>query len=425
MAVVDDRELRFQEKLLDKYAQDFGLAADIGSRLVSGRVSDAEVVRLGEIADRLLMRFKDDLRHQPFDQYSDADLDIILRMIDANHKPVEVKLDPQSGEPQGGETLSKIIPESWVKTYLSPPSPDGRPNNQVITGFAAPSVNSQGLSPQQMITQFGLDYRGTQYLSEQGGTLVRQPYAFSLDAPMTSALADSIKIPLDPRLYARLEARARQDAAAATILAKYRREVVLIAQSAEDKATLARRYPGCEIVSTAEPPYLGTSASMSGDRLADQNPYAAIMQEHFLHPVPAMPSGSKLTLKLPRTEPGADPERGDVPAGVKTIEIAEFRDGTWHMLTDPDEVEMEFKLALLSSSLFKYDATPFEQAFAQVKSLFPKQAYFPKTPERAIREAGLGAARAISRTGHGGDGRDAVRLRHAKRKKRSQKKPSA
>ncbi|PSM30777.1 hypothetical protein BVG81_008775 [Haliangium sp. UPWRP_2] len=281
-------------------------------------------------------------------------------------------------------------------------------------------MNSQNLSPQQMITQFGLDYKDTSYLSEQGDQLVRQPYAFSLDAPMTNALADSIKIPMDPRLFQKLEARAKQDPKAAAIMAKYRDEVTLIAQGWEEKEALKKRYPGCDVVDAADPPYLGTSASMSGDKLASQNPYAAIMQEHYMHPVPGIPNGSKLTLKLPLD--GSDPERGDVPAGVKTIEIAEFRDGQWHMLTDPDEVEMEFKLAMLNSSLFKYDSAPFEKAFAEVKDLFPKKAHFPKTPEAPIKKAADGESRAITHVGRGGDVKDAPRKPDPDKKRKTKKK---
>lgn len=420
MPVVDNREVLFQKELLDKYARDFGLAADVGTRLLGGSVTDAEELKLAEISDQLVMRFKDDMRSMPFEQYSDQDLDIILRMIDVNHKPVEVKFDPQTGEPIGGETLSKVIPEKWVKTYLTPRPPEEQAEHQVITGFAAPSVNSQNLSPQQMITQFGLDYKDTSYLSEQGDQLVRQPYAFSLDAPMTNALADSIKIPMDPRLFQKLEARAKQDPKAAAIMAKYRDEVTLIAQGWEEKEALKKRYPGCDVVDAADPPYLGTSASMSGDKLASQNPYAAIMQEHYMHPVPGIPHGSKLTLKLPLD--GSDPERGDVPAGVKTIEIAEFRDGQWHMLTDPDEVEMEFKLAMLNSSLFKYDSAPFEKAFAEVKDLFPKKAHFPKTPEAPIKKAADGESRAITHVGRGGDVKDAPRKPDPDKKRKTKKK---
>lgn len=426
MSTVDNREILFQQKLLDKYAKDFGLAADIGARLLAGSVSDSEVIKLAECSDALVMRFKDDMRSQPFDQYSDQDLDIILRMIDANHKPVEVQFDPNSGEPTGGQKLSKVIPESWVEKYLKP-GLDGKidPKNQVIAGFAAPSVNSQNLSPQQLISQFGLDYDKTPYLSEQGGQVIRQPYVFSLDAPLTNALADSIKIPMDPRLYQKLEQRAKLSPDAAAILAKYRNEVVLIAQGWQEKADLKKRYPDCNVVNSADPPYVGTSASMFGSKLASLNPYAAVMQEHYMDPVPGIPQGTQITLKLPPDDPSSNPERGDVPAGTKTVPIAEFRDGEWHMLTHPDEVEMEFKLAMLRSSLFKFDASAFERAFSSVKGLFPKKAYFPRPPTEPIRKAAQREAHAVVRVGRGGDVKDATRMLKLRAKKKAKKKNHA
>ena len=112
----------------------------------------------------------------------------------------------------------------------------------------------------------------------------------------------------------------------------------------------------------------------------------------------------------------------DGAADDPTIEIAEFRDGQWHMLTDPDEVEMEFKLAMLNSSLFKYDSAPFEKAFAEVKDLFPKKAHFPKTPEAPIKKAADGESRAITHVGRGGDVKDAPRKPDPDKKRKTKKK---
>jgi hypothetical protein len=384
MPVVDNRELLFQQKLLEKYGKEFGVSDSLRTRLMGGSVTDAEHATIAAVAVPMVMRFQEDLRNTPFDKYSALDVDIILRMVDANHKPVEPEFDPRTGQPVARQTISKIIPESKVAKLFDPAT---AAKDQVITGFMAPSSNSENLSPQQMISQFGLDYQGTSYLSEQGGQVIRQPYAFSLDAPMNSGLLDCIKIPFDPRLYAKMEQRAQQDPAAAAILGKYQDEIVIIAQGVQEKESLQQRYPNRKIVNAADPPYLGTSASMSGGTLASLNPYAAIMQEHYLDPVPAIPEGTKLTLKLPLDDPSSNPERGDVPAGVKTVPIAEFREGRWWKLTDPDTVAADFKQALLRSSVAKYDPTPFERAFAQAQTTLPKEDYFPEPPKKMLRKS--------------------------------------
>lgn len=420
MPAIDNREIRFQQKLLDRYAVPFGLAADLGTRLVTGEVSEAEIIQVTTVSDRLVMRFMDDMRGRAFEAYSDQDLDLVLTMIDANHKPVEPEFDPKTGQSAMG-SISKIIPNSTVSFLLNPQTP---PDKQTLGGFLAPSKNSDGLSPQQCTGQFGLDYANSPFLSKQGSKVIPSPYLFALEAPATPALADCMKIPIDPRLYAKLLVRAQQNPDAAAIVGKYQHELALVAQGKSDQERLQQQYPDLKIVRAEDPPYTGTSASMYGSTLAGSNPYAAIMQEHIMIPPPGIPEGTKLTLKLPLDDPDHDPDRGDAPAGVKTVEVAEFRDGRWWKLKNPDEVEMEFKVAMLTG-LFKYDTSGFEQDFASLKESFPTDSYFPKPPREAIRKVGRDVAQRVPGTARSGTGRDLPRSQVKDRRKTYRKKKPA
>ena len=110
MPAIDNREIRFQQKLLDRYAVPFGLAADLGTRLVTGEGEEAEIIQVTTVSDRLVMRFMDDMRGERLRRTPIQDLDLVLTMIDANHKPVEPEFDPKTGQSAMGSISKRSFP---------------------------------------------------------------------------------------------------------------------------------------------------------------------------------------------------------------------------------------------------------------------------------------------------------------------------
>ncbi len=98
------------------------------------------------------MKFKNDLRKTEPENYSKTDIEIVMAMVEANYLHFKHK----------NENYSKVIPETGVKDLLS--MRFGTPS---ILNFSALNRYSENLSPQQIISQFGLDY---QY--EQNGETV-------------------------------------------------------------------------------------------------------------------------------------------------------------------------------------------------------------------------------------------------------------
>lgn len=347
MALTDyQREQFLSEKLIEKYGSQYGLSQSLVDRVFSGSASDAELNAYTQGSDRLVMQFKNDLRTVPLENYTDQDVDIVIALADANHRYAET----------GTEPLSKVIPTGYAQKLLSAPAGDPPP---ALGGFAALSRHSANLSPQQTISQFGLDYADTPYLTRQGADLIKQPYLFQIETPVDPELQENAKLPLDPRLLARIQtlAAASPDPAqkdrARQFLDTYHDRLTLIVRgSPADAAKVAAEHPEYPVKLiddqplSQQGPYLGNTVPLYGDQLARKNPYAAIAQETYLDQKTPIAPGAKLYAKFPRAEPGVDPDRADLPAGSETVEVARWDGSKWQPKISPEELDARFERAL-------------------------------------------------------------------------------
>lgn len=347
MALSDyQREQLLAEKLIAKYGPEYGLSMELVDKVFSGGANDAELNAYTAGSDKLVMRFKNDLRTVPLADYTDQDVDLVIALADANHRYAEA----------GTEQLSKVIPTGYAQKLLN--APDGAPP-PALSGFAALSRHSENLSPQQTISQFGLDYAGTPYLSQEGTDLVKQPYLFQLETPIDPALQKNAKLPLDPRLLSRIERLAaaspdpEQQGRARQFLDTYRDKLTLIVRgTADDAAKVAAQHPDYPVKLVddrplaQQGPYLGNTAPLYGDQLARSNPYAAIVQENYLDEKTPIAKGAKLYAKFPRAAPGVDPDRSDLPAGSEKVEVARWDGSKWQPQISPKELDARFERAL-------------------------------------------------------------------------------
>ncbi len=182
------KEAFFQNKLIEKYGSEYGITSELLNKIDQGTATSSELKTYTESSQQLVMRFKSDMRKTEPDDYTDQDIEIIMAMVDANYRYFE----------NGQEQFSKIIPTNKVKKTLIQ---TGEP--PIITGFAALNRHSEDLSPQQIISQFGLDYEGTPYLANDGTKDIRQPFVFSIETPMNQDIQDNAKLPIDPRVLIR------------------------------------------------------------------------------------------------------------------------------------------------------------------------------------------------------------------------------
>lgn len=332
--VADDREAYLQERLVARYGAEYGITPALVARIDAGTASRDELRSYTENVGKLAARFKSDMRDKPLEDYSSGDVELVMAMADANHRYAE------SADP--GETLSKVVPTERVASLLGAPPGSAPPR---MTGFTALSRHSEDLSPQQTIGQLGLDYKDTPFLVDDGQRDIAQPFLFTLSTPRSEEIRDSAKLPMDPRLLGKISDLAAnatdpaQRERADRFLQKYQDEIVVIAKDTDDEAALRTRYPGYPIKKMQAGPYLGTSAPLYGDRLAGRNPYAAILQESYMDPPPAIEPGATLSVKLPRLGSGVDPERSDLPAGSDKLDVARWDGKRWQPLVSPDELD--------------------------------------------------------------------------------------
>ena len=57
-----EREEFFQRKILDKYAGDHGITQNLLDKIDKGTATEVELITYADAADKLVMRFKSDLR---------------------------------------------------------------------------------------------------------------------------------------------------------------------------------------------------------------------------------------------------------------------------------------------------------------------------------------------------------------------------
>ena len=342
-----EREEFFQRKILEKYGNKYGITQELLKKIDQDTATEAELITYTDAADKLVMRFKSDLRSTEPKDYSNIDLEIIMAMIDANYLKFKNNHEP----------YSKVIPESGVQGLLSM-----QYGNPSILNFSALSRYSEDLSPQQVISQFGLDYEYqsdgetvTPYLAKDGTKTKRQPFVFAIETPMNESIQANAKLPIDPRIMERLEQMATETdskkVSAATkqqaeeFLARNKDNFCMIVHNIADRKSLEEKYGSkYEIINAQNPPYTGNTAPQYGKRLEAANPYADVIQEMYVTKPTEVSPGTKIYGKFPRE--GGFAERSDLPAGSEKIEIARWDGQQWELLVNEQELQVKLDRVL-------------------------------------------------------------------------------
>lgn len=352
------KEAFFQNKLIEKYGSEYGITPELLNKIEQGTATSSELKTYTESSQQLVMRFKSDMRKTEPDNYTDQDIEIIMAMVDANYRYFE----------NGKEQFSKIIPTDKVKKTLIQ---SGEP--PIITGFAALNRHSEDLSPQQIISQFGLDYEGTSYLVDDGNKSIRQPFVFSIETPMNQDIQDNAKLPIDPRVLIRFvkiaeesnDPEKRQQARDFLnnylknnkIIPIYRKEKdletlnnylqELKAKNSDYYQDLNQVHQSLQVKARVnDAPYTGNTAPQYGEKLENQSSYADMVQEMYMSKPPKVSTGAVISVKLPRIGTGINPERSDLPAGSDTVEVAKWNGEKWVMSVKPEELERKFDRAM-------------------------------------------------------------------------------
>lgn len=358
-----EKEAFFQSKLIEKYGSEYGITPELLDNIDQGTASSAELKTYTDSAEKLVMRFKSDMRKTEPDNYTDQDIEIIMAMVDANYRYFE----------QGQEKFGKIIPTATVSKTLAQ---KGTP--PILTGFAALNRHSEDLSPQQIISQFGLDYDDTPYLTNDGTKEIRQPFVFAIDTPMNQDIQQNAKLPIDPRVLVRFVKIAEESddpekkAKAKDFLDNYLKtdKIYPLFRSESDLESLkdyveqlktnnSDYYQDCDRISQflqnrvtqnktifKDAPYTGNTAPQYGQKLESQSAYADMMQEMYMSKPPKVSPGAVMSVKFPRIGEGINPERADLPAGSDTVEVARWDGDQWVMLVKPEELQRKFNRAM-------------------------------------------------------------------------------
>ncbi len=339
-----EREAFFQGKILEKYGARYGITTELLNKIDRGTATEDELNTYIENADKLVMKFKEDLRTTEPEKYSNTDIEIVMAMIEANYLHFKHK----------NESYSKVIPETGVQNLLNM-----RYGAPAVFKFSALNRYSADLSPQQIISQFGLDYQYQQdgevvtpYLAKDGENFKRQPFVFVLETPMNEDIQANAKLPVDPRIMERFEqmandaqlpAQTRQQAT--DFLARNQDNICLIVRNTDDKERLEQKYQNkYKIISAQDAPYTGNTAPQYGNKLQGQSAYADVIQEMFVtKPSPVSP-GAKIYAKFPKE--GVDPEREDLPAGSEAVAIAEWDGTQWKVIASDRQLQSNFKRTL-------------------------------------------------------------------------------
>lgn len=353
-----EKEAFLQKKLIEKYGAEYGITSELLDKIEQGTASPAELKTYTDSAEGLVMRFKSDMRKTEPDNYSDQDIEIIMAMIDANYRYFE----------QGKEKLSKIIDTNRIIGNLAQNSP-------MIGGFVALDRHSADLSPQQIISQFGLDYKKTPYLKNDGKKDIRQPFLFAINTPMNEEIKKNAKLPVDPRILLRFIKIAEESkdpekkAKAKDFLDNYLKTDKMIpifrsnknedldpikqyltkpkAKNSDYYADLSRvdQFIQTKGKLTNEAPYTGNTAPQYGQKLENQSSYADIVQEMRMNKLSKVSTEAVLSVKFPKSGTGSSrerSERGDLPAGSNTVTIAEWNGEKWAISVKPDELKRKF-----------------------------------------------------------------------------------
>ena len=385
VATYNNKELIFQQKLLEKYGNlpEFSDLDDIVKRIDNNTATEDDYTKFSPKAESLIDKFKSDLRKIKPDEYQKEDIMLITSMIEAN----SAAFDSPS------ESFSKLIPANTLKDMLTLER-SGQFSPPNLTGFMALSRYSENLSPQQQQSQFGLDYTKSPYIVEHGNESIRQPFVFVVKTPtqeeidresnstlkqqmqqQMDAIRDAAKLPIDPRVLVKIVkiAEDKNDAENSKIadifLRKYLGndrifpsfrdtldlEVVTNSLATMDKNSgyyenfkklsdqLSTKAQANKLKSN-ESPYTGNTAPQYGSKLENHSPYADVIQERAMDKPLELPPGTKIYLQVPRS--GTDPLSAKKPAGYEQVEVSSYNGKNWKNSFADNKIDLKIEEAL-------------------------------------------------------------------------------
>ena len=231
-------------------------------------------------------------------------------------------------------------------------------NAPTLGGFGASSQASEGLSPQQSISQFGLDYKDSDYIQKDAeGKVTRQPFIYSVESPMTPDIKKKAKVPLDPRDLARLIELEQDPNTPEETRQKIKQflddnkdKIVLIPVEGKGDATkldaakksIEGRLGKLPEKDPKSGPYTGKGAPLPGSDLKGE--FADVRQERYLESPAEIAPGTKMYAEFPKE--GSDPERSDNPVGADKVPLAEWDGEKWNVLATEADLDKRFDRVL-------------------------------------------------------------------------------
>ncbi|MEG3833981.1 MULTISPECIES: hypothetical protein [unclassified Microcoleus] len=380
---VSNKELIFQQKLLEKYGSLPELADldDIVKRIQTNTATEDDYSKFIPKAETLIDKFKSDLRKIQPDEYQKQDIMLITSMIEANSAAFD----------NASESFSKLIPANTLRDMLALER-SGQFSPPNLTGFMALSRYSENLSPQQQQSQFGLDYTGSPYIVQQGDKSIRQPFVFVVKTPtqeeidrepnpklkqqmqqQMDEIRKAAKLPIDPRVLVKIVEIAEDkndtnnSTTAQIFLKKYLAndqvfpsfrdtlDVKVVTNCLETMDKNSGYYENFKKISDQlqakgdklranESPYTGNTAPQYGTKLENHSPYADVVQERAMDKPLELPPGTKIYLQVPRS--GSEPLSSKNPAGFEQIEISSYNGKKWKNSFSDDKIDVEIDKAL-------------------------------------------------------------------------------
>lgn len=337
-----------QGKILDKYGTLYGISKDLVDRIGKGTATPEELTTYTQNADRLVAKFKADMRQTEPEAYSDLDIEIITAMAATNYASFQ----------RNDEPFAKVVPPASVAESLKGNKPPA------FYGFGASLRHSENLAPDQVVSQFGLDYKDTPYLFKDGDTDKPVPFLFSVVSPMNQDLRDTLRVPLDPRIFDRIAKLAddptRSDLIREMASTMTSKDVAYIAVrgtgSQDETNALVQKYKDLGYAvraKSADPPFTGNTMPQYGQTLENENSFSDLIQEMCAAPssgkTPLGGEGTAIYLSVPKR---GDTGTGDptLPRGSDKIKIAEWKGRQWEMTASKEDLDEHYEHALAGLS---------------------------------------------------------------------------
>ncbi|WP_437642417.1 hypothetical protein [Sorangium sp. So ce854] len=328
-ALVPQLSVALQGAILDLYGPALGITRELRARVDAGTATPEELTTYTQNADQVIDKVKTDMRSTPLDSYSKDQIDIIT-LANAIHYAIFQSRD---------EPFAKIVPAAEVAKVLK--------QNEAprFFGFTASVRYSADLAPDQMVSQFGLDYTTT---DNEGNTsapyLVNgkpQPFVYVMESPMTDEIRRAAKIPFDPRTLGGIEAAAadpgRSDLVrqAARLVSQPDVACVIVRKDApddpQDQLAEPYRQRGYTVKKSADAPYTGNAMPQFGKGLDGKTVFSDLVQEMNIDTSkgPALGGeGTAIYLVVPK-EGSANTGDPTLPRGSDRVKITGFDGHRW------------------------------------------------------------------------------------------------